>query len=71
MKVEAFRCHNDKTWDTEVIEIEGSRYDFYFLATDTPDTGAIEDRIREHYQAATGIEFCGLYYIPEEEEEIE
>ena len=67
MKVEAFRCWNDKTWDTEIIEIDGERSDFVVLATDSFDTEAVESLIRDHYTSCTGISFCGLYYIPEDE----
>ena len=65
MKVEAFRCWNDKTWDTEVIEIEGEEKDVDEYWPE--DYENIEELIIEYYQACTGIEFCGLYHIPEQE----
>jgi hypothetical protein len=67
MKVEAFRCWNDKTWDTEVIEID--------MDVDDPEewfpehTENAEYLIQQHYQACTGIVLCGIYHIPEEEDD--
>ena len=65
MKVEAFRCWNDKTWDTEVIEIDMNVPPEKWYPEDTEN---VESLIQEHYQASTGIVLCGIYHIPEQEE---
>ena len=64
MKVEAFRCWNDKTWDTDTIEIDME----YPEKIQPEDHENIEVLIQEHYQACTGMAFCGIYHVPEPEE---
>ena len=63
MRVEAFRCWNDRTWDTETIEINMDRPEKFY----PEDHENIEVCIQEHYQACTGIVMTGIYHIPEQE----
>ena len=64
-EIEVIRCWDDKTWDTEMVEVEDSDLE----ADDCELRQIAEERTLEQLSGSANLPvYVGLYWVPEEED---